>query len=424
MKRFPAILAVIPEWLKRILLALTAAGILAGISLLLFAPFSASFSQGIYTGVETWKGSRSDLSSYLTHWGVFLFLVVSWMFWETRNWMAETPATSLRRLRPYLELIIAVLLLIVLVLIGQQAWVMSSSQNAVWDRMTILWLALPLAVWAAVLMLRPGQPDEKRLVLFMIGTSLLLTMVVELVVLKGDIGRMNTVFKFYLQAWIMLGLSAAAAMGWLLPEIRKWKSGWRNAWQVTAGILVTCSMLFLLIGGLDKMRDRWIDTAPHTLDSMAYTEYAEYADFGVSMTLDEDYRAIRWMQQNVEGSPVIVEANCGEYHWCSRFTIYTGLPGVVGWNWHQRQQRALASGQVWDRVNEVGFFYGTTDLEAAQDFLDEYNVRYIIVGKLERAEYTAEGIAKFDASNGTLWHEVYRDGQTVIYEVSRTEATP
>jgi len=49
--------------------------------------------------------------------------------------------------------------------------------------------------------------------------------------------------------------------------------------------------------------------------------------------------------------------------------------------------------------------------------LKKYNVRYIVVGKLERAEYIGEGLLKFDAYNGTLWQEVYRDGQTVIYEV-------
>ena len=78
--------------------------------------------------------------------------------------------------------------------------------------------------------------------------------------------------------------------------------------------------------------------------------YAQHFD-GQMMDLSEDYRAIRWMQDNVQGSPVIVEANCTEYRWCTRFTIYTGLPGVVGWNWHQRQQRGFAAPTaITDRV--------------------------------------------------------------------------
>jgi uncharacterized membrane protein len=154
---------------------------------------------------------------------------------------------------------------------------------------------------------------------------------------------------------------------------------------------------------------------------MAFMKQAQYDDFAQRLDLSEDYRAIRWMQDNVQGSPVIVEANCVEYHWCTRFTIYTGLPGVVGWNWHQRQQRGFMSTQVENRVAEVGDFYNAVDLEYAREFLEKYDVSYIIVGPLERAAYTPEGIAKFDQSEGVDWQEVYRDGSTAIYEVIREE---
>jgi uncharacterized membrane protein len=104
-------------------------------------------------------------------------------------------------------------------------------------------------------------------------------------------------------------------------------------------------------------------------------------------------------------------------------TIYTGLPGVVGWNWHQRQQRALIPPNlITDRVAEIGVFYTTTDIELARAFLRKYDVRYIIVGQLERNVYpivegTPDGLAKFEQFEGTSWHEVYRDAHTAIYEV-------
>ena len=173
---------------------------------------------------------------------------------------------------------------------------------------------------------------------------------------------------------------------------------------------------------MDKIKDRWIPSAPHSLDSMSFMKYATYSDFGVEMDLSQDYRAIQWMQQNISGSPVIVEANVPEYRWGTRFTIYTGLPGVVGWNWHQRQQRVMASNIVFQRVDEIAAFYKTSDPLLAVNFIKKYNVRFIVVGQLERAEYRdAEnadaGLFKFDKYNGTLWNEVYREGQTVIYSV-------
>jgi uncharacterized membrane protein len=78
-------------------------------------------------------------------------------------------------------------------------------------KVAIAWLVLPLAAWAGVLLLRPGQLDVKRFVLFLVGAGLTLTLVVEIVVFVGDVGRMNTVFKLYLEVWTLFAISAAAS---------------------------------------------------------------------------------------------------------------------------------------------------------------------------------------------------------------------
>ena len=91
---------------------------------------------------------------------------------------------------------------------------------------------------------------------------------------------------------------------------------------------------------------------------------------------------------------------------------------MVGWNWHQRQQRAaLPGGTVETRVDDVGDFYLTTNLDEVQGFLDRYSVSYIVVGQLERALYPGPGLEKFMEMDGLLWQEVYRNGDTVIYQV-------
>jgi uncharacterized membrane protein len=153
---------------------------------------------------------------------------------------------------------------------------------------------------------------------------------------------------------------------------------------------------------------------------MTFMAYATYPQDNLEMDLNQDYQAIRWMQEHVTGSPVIVEANLRDlYRWGSRYSIYTGLPGVVGWEWHQQQQRAVLSGSmISDRIQEVNFFYQTTDLDLAADFLRRYDVGYIILGQQERAHYSGPGLEKFDAADGVLWKSVYRQGDTVIYEVT------
>ncbi len=427
-----------PQWARRLLLAGGATLLAAGLAMLFFQPFTHWFGQA-YSSISAWRGLRTPLTTYLIQWGMLLFFIVAWMAWETRQWLAETPVSALRKLRPYREVIFAALIIVLLVLAIQQVWVGLPTQTPPWKGMTILWLALPLALWAGVLMVfRPGLSDAKRLALFMTGTGLLLTMFAELYVVEGDVGRMNTLYKFGVQSWVLLALSAAAAFGWLLAEVRKWLPGWRAFYQATATLLVTGGALFLLIAGLDKMRDRWVPEAPHSLDSMEYMQYALYAEYGRTFSAAEDYRAIRWMQENIEGSPVIVEAAPAgiQYTWFSRYSIYTGLPAVIGWQWHEQQQRVYFQPQVIERGQEVDAFYATTDVNAALAFLEKYDVRYIIVGQLERAKYAPgapsgpvlegqpDGLLKFEQYDGLLWQEVYRDGETVIYEVPADGVLP
>ena len=397
----------LPETSQRIIRAIASVALLVVLSAVLFQPFMEWYGQG-YNQVNIWQGTHTSLTAYLTHWGLFLFAIVSWMVWETRDWLANTPLSSLRKLEPYriwIYALIALILLLAMILIYMGAG--------------IAWFVLTLAAWAGALLLRPGMPDNKRFVLFLVGTGLVLTLMVEAIVLRGDIGRMNTVFKFYLQVWSLFSISAAAALGWVVIALPGWSPRWRTAWQVAFTLLVAGAALFTLMGMMAKIKDRMAIAAPHTLDGMAFMQSAEYADAWGVMDLSQDYRAVRWMQENVKGSPVIVEANLRElYHWGSRFSNYTGLPGVVGWEWHQQQQRALTpSSWVSDRIAEVDNFYTTTDLGQAVDFLHKYDVHYIIVGQQERGKYPGQGLDKFPAANGVLWREVYQDEDTVIYEV-------
>ncbi|MEN6394765.1 MAG: DUF2298 domain-containing protein, partial [Anaerolineaceae bacterium] len=397
----------LPANARRWILIIGSVSLLTLLSFLLYQPYRQWYGQG-YSKIGLWTGTHTPSWSYITHWGLFLFVIVSWMAWETREWMATTPASALLKLRPYRGMIYTALGLLVLgvfVLLYLGA--------------AIAWFVLPLAAWAGVLLLRPGMSDAKRMVLFLTGTALVITLVVEVVVVKGDIGRMNTVFKFYLQAWVLFSVSAAASLMWLWQELPKWLPAWRVPWQVTLGVLVASAALFPIMASMAKIEDRMAKSAPHTLDGMVFMKYATYDERWGTMDLSQDYRAIRWMQENVPGSPVIVEANLRDlYRWGSRFTIYTGLPGVVGWEWHQQQQRALLpSSWVSDRITEIEQFYTTTDVQQAVNFLKKYNVKYIILGQQERGLYPGSGLDKFETANGALWKDVYRDGATVIYQV-------
>jgi len=105
------------------------------------------------------------------------------------------------------------------------------------------------------------------------------------------------------------------------------------------------------------------------------------------------------------------------YHWSARFSVYTGLPTVIGWDNHQRQQRGKFSSLVDRRQEDVGKFYNDPSPAEALPILQKYRVSYVIVGQIERLYYDPAGLAKFDTSlNGSL-ELVYENPGTKVYRV-------
>ncbi len=446
--------------IRGVLESILAVVLLIGLAQFLFQPYHQWYGQG-YVEVDEWPGSRTSISAYLTVHGLFLFVIVSWMIWESRNWMAATPLSELQKLRPYFG---AILIGTLVVLAGIGLLIGRGYDVAV--------LVIPLIVWCGILILRPGLPVEKSVVLSLTGIGLALTFLVEVVVLRGDISRMNTVFKFYLQVWEMFSIAAGAAFAWILVDVPSWLPGWRRSWTVVLSILTFSAAFYTMTATPAKIRDRFAEDAPHTLDGMTFMPYVNnYYDLGKPLMLDEDYRAIQWVQENIQGSPVIVEANIPEYRWGNRFTIYTGLPGVLGWNHHQRQQRVTGiPGMVEERASDILDFYLTRSVEDAWAFLERYDVQYVFLGRLENIFYEevqpctpsadgasvtcdlrgwpwgmpnpdvspsecepldpnsdesslrcpTHGLEKFKTmvASGML-HEIYREGETTIYEVGR-----
>jgi len=397
-------------WLRRAAGALAGALALYGLTVLLWRPYLNWYAQG-YARVTTWWGPTTPLSAYFWHWGLFVFVTFTWLLVLLHRWLAETPAArGLRWWRAGGRW--AVFAGLGLALLGPVLI------QALY-RTPVGWVTVPPLVLIAALLLRVDQDDATRFALTMLAAALGLTLMVEIIVLVGDLERMNTVFKFYLQAWVLWAAASAVALAQVWDHMRSWPWRWQNAWSTVLASLVFAALLFTYMGTLDKVRDRMAPDAPHTLDGQAYMAYAQYYAPGGPLNLAEDYRAIRWLQTHVQGSPVIVEANTVEYQWGNRISINTGLPAVVGWNWHQRQQRGVIVPADWvtNRIAEVGAFYLGTERAPVVDFLRRHQVEYIIVGQLERQLYPGPGLEKFRLWEGDLWDEVYRDGATVIYRV-------
>lgn len=154
---------------------------------------------------------------------------------------------------------------------------------------------------------------------------------------------------------------------------------------------------------------------------MAFMTVTEYGDMGQTIPLRYDYEAIQWMMRHVDGSPVIAEAHSDNPYRAAanRVAMYTGLPAIVGWDWHQRQQRTVLPGTVVSkRIADVNLLYNTTDANEAMRILDQYGVQYVYAGPLEWAYYNSAGIDKFaQMARDGLLEEVYRNSGVSIYRV-------
>jgi YYY domain-containing protein len=386
-------------------------GLLVGLSIWFFQPYYDWYGAG-HTSFVQWKGPKTPLESYLLIHGLFIFIIITYLVSQTRDWLSKFPVPTPDFIHKWSGIWLAsVAFLVAGVVILSVAGYM------------VVVLAVPLVFWCIILGLRKGVEDEHRLILGLIAISLAITCLVEFVVLANDMDRMNTVFKFYIQAWIFFAIAAGSALGWLAGKVREWRIPLRRIWTACLMLLVAGAFLYTVAGSISRIIDRMSYSSPHSLDGIAFMPYTTYTwtDDLSSAEYDmrEIYEVIRWLQENVNGSPVVVQSPWPHYRGGLPYTMFTGLPNVLGWNNHQRQQRGVVADElVWERDREIESFYDTADSTEAMVFLEKYNVKYVIVGRHERAYYDPEGIAKFKrmALFGQL-KPVFTVGQTTVYEV-------
>jgi len=391
---------------------------------LLFRPYSIHYVT-TYTHLNLWEGRKTPLGAYfLVHGHLLVPLAILALARGRAMLRRMLRGDGLRALGLPLAVVLIASLLLTLTLVN--------------FGVVMAWVAIPLGVLVALLLLDPEQSPRFRLLWLWVGSALALTVLVEVVVLVGDVGRMNTVFKFYFQVWMLLALSAAVALERLWSYL--WNSledgdeqlaqllprknyALNDVLLALLAILLFATALYPLLAIPAKTHDRWAKDAPHTLDGLSSLPYVTLYEYNQSIPLATDTSVIHWLQENVPGSPTIMEANAAvEYiTWGNRMSIYTGLPDVVGWRWHQVQQRmVMPDGTVEYRQSDVKTFYDTSEPDLAWKILQRYHVQYVILTPYERAYMAPLGAAKFDEMVRRGWLEiVYEEGDAVVYRVGR-----
>ena len=106
----------------------------------------------------------------------------------------------------------------------------------------------------------------------------------------------------------------------------------------------------------------------------------------------DDYMATNWINENIEGRPVLLEANGLSYKYYNRVSVITGLPTILGWRthewlWHSDSANGGVPEIVEEREIDVESIYTSDDVYTVKKLLDKYKVEYIYIGGCEREKF-------------------------------------
>lgn len=221
----------------------------------------------------------------------------------------------------------------------------------------------------------PGMADAFGILLGISALGLIL--IPELVYVRDiyekEYARSNTMFKLTYQAFMLFGLLMAYTF------VRLWIE---KKHYIRKCLLAVCFVCFL-------GTCCYVGTAVHAWYGTVWKP-SEYQGLDATAFLEqnftEDAGAIRWLNENVGGSPVVLEANGDSYSDYERVSAMTGLPTVFGWyvhEWLWRQDPADLN----QRSADVETIYTSDSLETVKELLDQYHISYIFVGRMEREKY-------------------------------------
>jgi len=438
-----------PDWLVSTLIF---AGSVAVLAVLLYLPFYLTF-QSQAGGVLPTLFNFTRLHQYLMMFGLFIFVIASLIVLQVVRTFSTGRADALpeeRRalwrgflfdmLNMFIWLLIGPVLLMALAVFtvmvtpsGKnflqgllanprvQALIGSTGipgllRRAVLMRLTNPWTFLLLAILLSALACliqhywrrRPGSYRESEAALLFVfwiaAVAMLLTLGVEYVYLRDTFGtRMNTIFKFYYQAWVMMAVASAFGSYYILGRKSAAASAGpglgRHIWLGVFAVLVLMGLVYPVLAIPNKAG--YFHSKP-TLDGMAFLQQVRA----------DDYAAIKWLQENVSGMAYIVEATGGSFSDAAFVSAFTGLPTILGWGGHELQWRGnyVEPGK---REPDIAQIYTSPDPQQVLALLKKYDVSYVYLGQVERSKYNLPPQAA--ERLGRFLETVYEQGSVKIY---------
>ncbi|HMA35352.1 MAG TPA: DUF2298 domain-containing protein [Chloroflexia bacterium] len=424
--------------------------LLLALSLLVFLPFHLTFTSlvgsdpvavpenlaniPILGGILQKLGSLllvntadKTILGFLVIFGIFLVALLGWLGYEFAGYLRarlQADPTTQRPLVLWAGFLAVVFILALLL------------------KFPLLALLLPVAVLALTLVWQQPGRTERNFALLLLALAALLALVIEVVFLRDNFQmRMNTLFKFYFQVWILWGLAAAYGLWRTLHEVfgeRAAVAGRRpvpaapsavgrplaGVWAVIFGLLVLSGLMYSVYGPLARQVSG--QTAMRGLDGTTWLQDSAPGD----------YAAINWLKDQAGPNAVVLEAGSDEYARPGRVSAYTGVATLVAWDnshealWRTGQPELRATIQT--RRQVVNALYqgkdpqtsGPLTAQRMLDLLHQYHVTYVFAGATERGQagsapsHPEEQMTSY--AEGLFQQalpEAFHSGTTVVYAV-------
>ncbi len=369
-----------------------------------YLPFYVGFRSQA-SGLESLFYAKTPVLHYVLIFGLFLSVLVPWMLEQALAALRQAP-----RFRAVWSVALAAVLALPPALTFAAGGPAGMFLSAIGIAVGGPWLAIALAVlialagallWARLGPSIRGNDAGASFALLLALAGLLLTFATEFVYIGDSFGtRMNTVFKFYYQAWVLLGIAAAYAVGGLIERLRRERRRLDMVWAGCVAPLMLATLYYPVAAGASKAG---LFAGRPTLDGTAWVD-----------PQSGEGAAIAWLARQVKGSAVILEAPGDEYNAAhNRVSAWTGLPTVLGWAGHEAQWRGTYD-EISRRLPDIAAIYQGVDPAEIDRLLAMYGVEYVYIGPFERQKYSIgpQNLAAFDR----IMQRVYERHGVIIYQ--------
>ncbi len=206
------------------------------------------------------------------------------------------------------------------------------------------------------------------------------------------VDRMNTIFKFYFEIWILLGLGATLTINQIQVKNRE------SRFKTLACFLILTSGF---LTSITTVRAWWsnpiVKNQKITFNGLHFLA----SQPGEALTL-------AWLDK-LKGQPTIAEAAGPSYAEFSRFSAFTGLPAVIGWQYHVFQH-GHSLREIAKRRQDIKLLYQQTS--HIRKIIERYDIEYGIIGEREKKCYGNNAGRGWRKAG---WRPIFRSGGYEIW---------